>query len=142
MRGFSVDAAELVWKAMCPSDTRETAPQQFQGLRSEPLHPIVPANRKLPVAYSQGKDDGERRSSAVAGTRVVTRGRGGGVGGGRGGEEEPIEAELRLPEYGGPFSDYSEIVLQYGYITMFASALPIVTFFAIAEVLLQIRTDR
>lgn len=32
--------------------------------------------------------------------------------------------------------------MQYGYITMFASALPIVTFFAIAEVLLQTRTDR
>lgn len=53
-----------------------------------------------------------------------------------------MEAELRLPEYGGPFSDYSEFVLQYGYITMFAAALPAVTFFAIAEVLLQIRTDR
>ena len=53
-----------------------------------------------------------------------------------------MEAELGLPEYGGPFSDYSEFVLQYGYITMFASALPVVTFFAISEVLLQIRTDR
>lgn len=53
-----------------------------------------------------------------------------------------MEAELRLPEYEGPFSDYSEFVLQYGYITMFASALPAVTFLAIAEVLLQIRTDR
>lgn len=97
----------------------------------------------LPAALLQGKDDdGEHRSSAIAGTGDSTRGRGGGVGGVRGGDEEPIEAELRLPEYGGPFSDYSEIVLQYGYITMFASALPIVTFFAIAEVLLQIRTDR
>lgn len=97
---------------------------------------------KLPAAFLQGKDDGEHRSSAIAGTGDGTRGRDGGVGGVRGGEEEAIEAELRLPEYGGPFSDYSEIVLQYGYITMFASALPIVTFFAIAEVLLQIRTDR
>lgn len=53
-----------------------------------------------------------------------------------------MEAELRLPEYDGPFSDYCEIVLQYGYITMFVSALPAVTFFAMVEVLLQIRTDR
>lgn len=57
-------------------------------------------------------------------------------------DEEPMEAELRLPEYDGPFSDYSAIVLQYGYITMFVSALPGVTFLAMAEVLLQIRTDR
>lgn len=101
---------------------------------------------------------GDRRGSAVAGGGSGGRGgaatedgdgggNGGGNGGGGGGgglaaEEEPMEAELRLPEYGGPFSDYSEIVLQYGYITMFASALPVVTFFAIAEVLLQIRTDR
>ncbi|CAM9423223.1 unnamed protein product [Scytosiphon promiscuus] len=88
------------------------------------------------------------RGSAVAGggrgaSSAATGGAaedGGGVGG-MGGDEEPMEAELRLPMYDGPFSDYSEIVLQYGYITMFASALPIVTFFAIAEVLLQIRTD-
>lgn len=59
-----------------------------------------------------------------------------------GGEEEPIEAELRLPEYDGTFSDYSAIVLQYGYITMFAAALPAAVFLAMAEVLLQIRTDR
>lgn len=96
----------------------------------------------LLIAISQVKNDGERRSSAIAGTGDGPRGRGGGVGGGRGGDEEPIESELRLPEYEGPFSDYSAIVLQYGFITMFASALPIVTFFAIAEVLLQIRTDR
>lgn len=101
----------------------------------------------------EGRD---RRGSAVAGGGSGGRGgaaaedgRGGGGNGGDSGgvgglaaEEEPMEAELRLPEYGGPFSDYSEIVLQYGYITMFASALPVVTFFAIAEVLLQIRTDR
>lgn len=102
-------------------------------------------------------EDHDRRGSAVAGgssrghSGAAVEDGGGGSGGGSGGggdggglagEEEPLEAELRLPEYGGPFSDYSEIVLQYGYITMFASALPVVTFFAIAEVLLQIRTDR
>lgn len=68
-----------------------------------------------------------------------------GDGGRRGGleaDEEPFEAELRLPECDGPFSDYCEIVLQYGYVTMFASALPAITFFAMAEVLVQIRTDR
>lgn len=53
-----------------------------------------------------------------------------------------MEAELRLPEYEGPFSDYSAIVLQYGLITMFVAALPAVVFFAVMEVLLQIRTDR
>lgn len=57
-------------------------------------------------------------------------------------EEEPVEAELRLPAYDGTFSDYSTIVLQYGYITMFVAALPAVVFLAMVEVLLQIRTDR
>lgn len=57
-------------------------------------------------------------------------------------DEEPMEAELRLPEYSGPFDDYCAIVLQYGYIAMFASVLPGVTFLAVIEVLLQIRTDR
>eukprot|EP00903_Cladosiphon_okamuranus_P010788 g10194.t1 len=119
---------------------------RFIMVGMEVVVPLV-ASRMLNAAAKnkigsaeKGKDDGERRSSETAGTGDTTRGRGG-VSGGRGAEEEPIEAELRLPEYGGPFSDYSEIVLQYGYITMFASALPIVTFFAITEVLLQIRTD-
>lgn len=91
-------------------------------------------------------EEGSRRGSK--GTAASGGGRDGGAGArGQGGgelerEEDPIEAELRLPEYGGPFSDYSEIVLQYGYITMFVSALPAVTFFAMLEVLLQIRTDR
>lgn len=99
-------------------------------------------NTARPFAFFQGKDHSERLGSAIAGTRDSTPRRGGGASEGGGGEQEPIEAELRLPEYEGTFSDYSEIVLQYGYITMFASALPIVTFFAIAEVLVQIRTDR
>lgn len=57
-------------------------------------------------------------------------------------DEDPVEAELRLPKYEGTFSDYSSIVIQYGYITMFISAFPAVVFLAMMEVLLQIRTDR
>lgn len=57
-------------------------------------------------------------------------------------DDEPAQAELRLPEYEGTFSDYSSIVLQYGYITMFVAALPVVVFFAMVEVLVQMRTDR
>jgi hypothetical protein len=56
-------------------------------------------------------------------------------------DEEPFEGELLLPEYGGTFDDYAAIVLQYGYITMFASALPLVVPLAMVEVLLQIRVD-
>lgn len=126
------------------SQAASPLPQLPGSMPEVPHVPDTSHSQTLKCAHwiYQGRDDGERRSSAITVTDDSTRGRGSGVGGGRGGEEEPIEAELRLPEYGGPFSDYSEIVLQYGYITMFASALPIVTFFAIAEVLLQIRTDR
>ncbi len=56
-------------------------------------------------------------------------------------EEEPFEAELLLSEYEGTFDDYAAIVLQYGYISMFVGALPLVVPLAMLETLLQIRVD-
>lgn len=56
-------------------------------------------------------------------------------------EEELFEQELTLLEYDGTFSDYAAIVLQYGYITMFVSALPLVIPLAMVEILLQMRLD-
>ncbi len=56
-------------------------------------------------------------------------------------EEEPFEAELLLSAYEGTFDDYAAIVLQYGYISMFVGALPLVVPLAMLETLLQIRVD-
>ncbi|CAM9287375.1 unnamed protein product [Ectocarpus sp. 12 AP-2014] len=124
---------------------------RFIMVGMEVIIPLVTPRMRDAAAKGKGRgieqagEDRHRRGAVAGGEGRGGRGRladeAAEVVSGKGGEEEPMEAELRLPEYGGPFSDYSEIVLQYGYITMFPSALPIVTFFAIAEVLLQIRTD-
>ena len=36
------------------------------------------------------------------------------------------EAQLGLAEYGGVFDEYLELVVQFGYVTLFAAALPMV----------------
>jgi len=47
----------------------------------------------------------------------------------------------QLSEYEGTFDEYNEMVLQFGYITLFATAFPLAPLFALLNNLVEIRTD-
>lgn len=55
----------------------------------------------------------------------------------------PISAqeEYELPEYGGAYEDYTEIVVQFGLVVMFSSILPLAPLFAFVESALEMRLD-
>jgi anoctamin-10 len=52
----------------------------------------------------------------------------------------PLTTESELDEYD-QFDDYMEIVIQYGYVTLFASAYPLASLIAILANLIEIRAD-
>jgi len=51
------------------------------------------------------------------------------------------EQDSKLGEYGGTIDEYSEMVIQYGYITLFASAFPLAPLMAVLNNIVEIRTD-
>jgi len=51
------------------------------------------------------------------------------------------EIEFRYPEYPGVFSDYQEMVIQFGYVTMFAAAFPLTATLALINNIIEIRVD-
>jgi len=58
----------------------------------------------------------------------------------RGGDSQ-MEDDLKLAEHGGLFHEYLEMVLQFGFITIFVSSFPLAPFFAILNNLVEIRLD-
>lgn len=51
------------------------------------------------------------------------------------------QEEHELPEYGGAYEDYTEIVVQFGLVVMFSSILPLAPLFAFVESALEMRLD-
>jgi hypothetical protein len=51
------------------------------------------------------------------------------------------ETEAKKGEFPGTFDEYSEMVIQYGYITMFACAFPLAPLLAVLNNVVEIRTD-
>jgi len=51
------------------------------------------------------------------------------------------EADSKLADFQGTFDEYSEMVIQYGYITLFASAFPLAPLMAVINNAIEIRTD-
>jgi len=51
------------------------------------------------------------------------------------------ESDQKLEEYQGTLDEYSEMVIQYGYITLFASAFPLAPLMAVINNIIEIRTD-
>lgn len=51
------------------------------------------------------------------------------------------ERESKKPLFPGTFDEYSEMVIQYGYITMFAAAFPLAPLMAVLNNVVEIRTD-
>jgi len=51
------------------------------------------------------------------------------------------EVEAKKPAFPGTFDEYSEMVIQYGYITMFAASFPLAPFLAVLNNVIEIRTD-
>lgn len=53
----------------------------------------------------------------------------------------PVEKESKLGEYESPLDDYMEMVIQFGYVALFGASLPIISFLALIEIILEIRVD-
>lgn len=53
----------------------------------------------------------------------------------------PVEKESKLGEYESPLEDYMEMVIQFGYVALFGASLPIISFLAFIEIVLEIRVD-
>jgi hypothetical protein len=51
------------------------------------------------------------------------------------------ERESKFGQFPGTFDEYSEMIIQYGYITLFASAFPIAPLMAVINNVIEIRTD-
>eukprot|EP00274_Cyanoptyche_gloeocystis_P001069 CAMPEP_0196663698 /NCGR_PEP_ID=MMETSP1086-20130531/53863_1 /TAXON_ID=77921 /ORGANISM="Cyanoptyche gloeocystis , Strain SAG4.97" /LENGTH=614 /DNA_ID=CAMNT_0041999615 /DNA_START=136 /DNA_END=1983 /DNA_ORIENTATION=+ len=51
------------------------------------------------------------------------------------------EKESKLAFYSSPFEDYSEMVIQFGYVTLFAAAFPLASVLALLNNVVEIRTD-
>jgi len=51
------------------------------------------------------------------------------------------EADSKLGDYQGTLDEYSEMVIQYGYLTLFASAFPLAPLMAVINNMIEIRTD-
>eukprot|EP00736_Rhodelphis_marinus_P013030 Rmarinus@m.25944 len=51
------------------------------------------------------------------------------------------EYEAKLTPYDSPFDDYNELIIQFGYITFFAAAFPLVGLLALVNNLIEIRSD-
>eukprot|EP00735_Rhodelphis_limneticus_P011287 TRINITY_DN4372_c0_g1::TRINITY_DN4372_c0_g1_i1::g.21188::m.21188 TRINITY_DN4372_c0_g1::TRINITY_DN4372_c0_g1_i1::g.21188 ORF type:complete len:745 (-),score=274.36,sp/Q14AT5/ANO7_MOUSE/28.48/9e-67,Anoctamin/PF04547.7/1.1e-130,DUF221/PF02714.10/0.0029,DUF221/PF02714.10/2.4e+03 TRINITY_DN4372_c0_g1_i1:308-2542(-) len=51
------------------------------------------------------------------------------------------EEEAILEPYDSPFDDYNEMAIQFGYITLFAAAFPMISMFALVNNLVEIRSD-
>jgi hypothetical protein len=63
------------------------------------------------------------------------------------GEEPPdgnivgFAKEIALEEYDDTFSDYAEIIIQYGYVVLFGAVWPVVVLLALVELIIEIRVD-
>ncbi len=137
----------------CISEVRELLVSIFiVRFAATGLEDLIPRIKR----WRRGCEE-ERMDKEFHGTRYSDRGRGRDVETGEGRaaarngrftatapserDEEPFEAELLLSAYEGTFDDYAAIVLQYGYISMFVGALPLVVPLAMLKTLLQIRVD-
>jgi len=54
---------------------------------------------------------------------------------------EEYEKQGKLGVYSGTIDEYSEMVIQYGYITLFAASFPLAPFLAVLNNIVEIRTD-
>ena len=51
------------------------------------------------------------------------------------------EKQSKMEVYGGVFEEYQEMVIQFGYVTLFAAAFPLTAALALLNNLIEIRTD-
>jgi hypothetical protein len=54
---------------------------------------------------------------------------------------KPEEEEAALQQFEGVFSEYQEMVVQFGYVTLFAAAFPLTAALALINNMVEIRTD-
>jgi len=51
------------------------------------------------------------------------------------------EYEAKLEPYDGPFGDYNELIIQYGYVNLFSAAFPLCALLALLNNMIEIRSD-
>ncbi|KNC46453.1 transmembrane protein 16H [Thecamonas trahens ATCC 50062] len=84
------------------------------------LEVLTPAATKLYALWSSAKDLGSDHAP-----RIVSKAR----------------AEYGMPPYASVYDDYLEMVIQFGYITLFAAVLPLAPLLAFANNVVEIRAD-
>eukprot|EP00741_Cyanophora_paradoxa_P024339 tig00000053_g23503.t1 len=52
-----------------------------------------------------------------------------------------IERQSNMPDYDGLFADYNEMIIQFGYVTLFASGFPLAAVLALLNNIVELRTD-
>jgi len=52
-----------------------------------------------------------------------------------------FEQESNLVDYPGTFDEYNEMIIQFGYVTLFATSFPIAAFLAVFNNMIEIRSD-
>lgn len=53
----------------------------------------------------------------------------------------PIEKEAKCESYESPLEDYIEMIIEFGYVVMFATALPALPAFLLIEIVFEVRVD-
>ena len=53
----------------------------------------------------------------------------------------PIEKQAKCESYESPLEDYIEMIIEFGYVVMFATALPILPLFLLIEIIIEVRVD-
>ena len=53
----------------------------------------------------------------------------------------PEEEQSRLPEFQGTLNEYTEIVIQFGYVVLFAAAFPLGPLFCVLNNIVEIKLD-
>lgn len=53
----------------------------------------------------------------------------------------PVEKQAKFESYESPLSDYIEMIIEFGYVAIFGTALPVLPLFLLLEIVVEVRVD-